>query len=64
MNLETKAESTAPENKSGAETLASATKPEPLTTKTDADNPVPAFKAPVSNILPLSFPLLCLKAIS
>ncbi|KAK9927079.1 hypothetical protein M0R45_024281 [Rubus argutus] len=46
VNLETKAESTAPENKSGAETLASATKPEPLTTKTDADNPVPAFKAP------------------
>ncbi|XP_061988934.1 uncharacterized protein LOC133707382 isoform X2 [Rosa rugosa] len=52
-NPETKVESTAPEKKSGAETVASLVKPEPLTTKTessapktDADNPVPAFKAP------------------
>lgn len=71
LNLETKADSSAPENKSGAEIVASVVKSEPVTTKTepapvktDVDNPVPAFKAPVSNrFFLLSFSLMCLKAI-
>ncbi|XP_004298846.1 PREDICTED: putative cell division cycle ATPase [Fragaria vesca subsp. vesca] len=53
VNLETKADSSAPEDKSGAEIVASVVKSEPVTTKTepapvktDSDNPVPAFKAP------------------
>lgn len=42
MNLETKTESAAPENKSGAETSTSAA-------KTDADNPIPISRASVSH---------------